>query len=300
MRIDIGIALAVTALAAAPAFAQSKPASDDADPREIVVQGERISERQVERFVDALTEAPVGGQIAQFENAVCPKAVGLGPVQNAAVEARLRAVAGAAGMDVARSGCSPNVVVVAVSGKQQFITALRKNHPVMFRGMSNRKARTLAGADGPAAAWQVVGLVDPDGNPLNRGDPPNDYYTVATNGLQSRLTSTVRPHFAASFLVVELGAIAGLSTMQFADYAAMRTFVRTDPARAAKPAASTILTLLDDAAADRPLPRSLTQWDFSFLKSLYATSNAAYAHLQRGTIAHFLKKDLARAPAAKE
>jgi hypothetical protein len=293
----LSIALAAVAIPAA-ASAQAGPSVDPDD--DIVVRGTREQEKQAERFVGALTDAPIGGQITQFANPVCPSVRGLGPERDGAIVGRLRQVAAASGMRVAPPQCVPNVVVVVVPDRRAFVTTLRKTHPIMFTEIPRWQVTRMIKAPGPTMAWQVVGMVGLDGMPLSRGDPPSEIPTVSSNGMQSRLHSPARPHFVASFLVVDLAAVAGLSTRQLADYAAMRTFIGADPARAARPGASTILTLLDDAAADRPLPQSLTQWDFSFLKSLYSTSNEAYANLQRSEIAGRFKKDVAAAEKVRE
>jgi len=101
------------------------------------------------------------------------------------------------------------------------------------------------------------------------------------------------PQFVASMVVVERGALTGLSVTQVADFAAMRAYADTNPRRAAKSGAPTILTILDKRN-DEMVPVTLTQWDFGYLKSLYATSNAHYASYQRGDMAHELEKDLAK------
>jgi len=67
--------------------------------------------------------------------------------------------------------------------------------------------------------------------------------------------------------------------------AAMQLFAHTDPNKAAKQAAPTILTLVQDAAAGRPSPLSVTEWDFAYLKSLYAYSDMYKAGAHRGELA---------------
>ena len=56
----------IAALACSTAVpAEAPPAGDD--DSEIVIEGVRERERQVQRFVDALTDAPVHGQLARFD-----------------------------------------------------------------------------------------------------------------------------------------------------------------------------------------------------------------------------------------
>ena len=79
------------ALAAAGSFAAPAqiPAQDRSDDSEIVVEGVRERQQQIRRFVDALTEAPVRGQIGRFDWAVCPAAAGLPDADAADVHAAM-------------------------------------------------------------------------------------------------------------------------------------------------------------------------------------------------------------------
>jgi hypothetical protein len=101
------------------------------------------------------------------------------------------------------------------------------------------------------------------------------------------------PQFVVSMVMVERGALTGLSVTQVADFAAMRAFADTDPRRAATSGAPTILTILDKGK-DEMVPVTLTQWDLGYLKSLYATSNAYYANYQRGDMERVLAREVAQ------
>ena len=89
------------AAASAPAPAAS------ASGEEIIVQGMRVNKQQVREFIRAVTEAPYEGQLGRFHAPACPVAMGLPDIQNARVAARMRQVAQAAGIRVARSRASP-------------------------------------------------------------------------------------------------------------------------------------------------------------------------------------------------
>jgi hypothetical protein len=71
---------------------------------------------------------------------------------------------------------------------------------------------------------------------------------------------------------VQANALSGLTTMQFADYAAMRTFARTDPRTTALPAADTILKVLD-APMGSEVAMSITAQDLNFLRGYYDAGN---------------------------
>ena len=274
--------------------AQPPSAADD----EIVVEGVRERQRQIQRFVDALTDAPVGGQIARFDWRVCPVAVGLSEAQNTEITARMRRIASASGVPLAGSRCRANAVLIATPDKARTLRWMRSEYPQHFRDALGHRVR-LIDEDGPATAWQVEGRLDQDGQVVaadtGAGDASTaNHYVVEATREPSRLTPQTRPHFMGAFLVVQTDALRGLSTIQLADYAAMRLFARTQPSRLERSAAPTILNILD-APMNAPVPLSLTQWDLGFLRALYGSAENQYATRQRGQIRRLLRHDLEEA-----
>jgi hypothetical protein len=275
----------------APASAQER--APEAESSDIVVKGMRDQNRQVSKFVDALTAAPVGGQLSRFEEAACPAAIGLSPTQNKTVAARIRSVADAAGVPLGKPGCSPNVFVVVAQDKEAVIEALEKKYsnPLGDRVKAPKHS-------GPALAWHMEGRLDANGVPVgvaaDTADGPGGYYVVEMGDGSSRIRPASRPHFLASVLAVEPDAVAGLTTTQLADYATMRLLARTDPSRLGKSAAPTILTILD-APMGSEVPVTLTHWDFAFLKALYRSGEGRYANQQRSEMRGLLRKELEKA-----
>lgn len=225
-------------LPAAPAIAQE---ASDPPSAEIVVTGTREREEQVRAFVQALTPAP-GGSIPRFIfDSVCPAVSGLVPAQKEAVTTRLRDVIAAVGVPLGPRGCVPNIFVIATPDKRAFIELLAKRRAYSFGAMTAREIRRLARAPGPTAAWQLEGPVDSSGVPA-RFDEQLGVFVNRTTEASSRVTTVGRRGFDAAALVVETGALNGLTTVQLADYAAMRLLVKLDPARLPAGAPSTILT----------------------------------------------------------
>lgn len=283
--------LAITvSLAAQNAAGQaaSPPPSD-----EIVVEGRRNQDRQINDFVDALTDTEFNGQLSRFDFAVCPAAVGLTDAQGAAIAARMRQVAKAAGIGAAPAGCKPNVLLIAARSKRETIEQLRKEHPAYFTEMSSGEVDALSRSSGPATAWHVEGRVDREGRQLAK-DFETGNYVLEVSQMPSRLIPASRPQFVASVLVVELAALKGLTVTQIADYAAMRTFARTDP-QAVSSGAPTILSILD-APMGTAVPVTMTEWDLGFLKALYSGSANRYASQQRGEMQRRLREDLKAQP----
>jgi hypothetical protein len=286
--------LSVAALGlAGNAAAQDPPqASDGGD---ILVTGQNI-DQQISDFVGALTQAPPRGQLGRFETRVCPAAFGLQPGQKAAVIARLRQVAEAAGLEVGKPGCIPNMLLIVTTDKRAFIEGLERKYDFYFGALSKREVRRLARASGPAAAWQVEGPpLDSDGVEMSQsGDgaiPGADYAVNRTVASPSRISASGRPQFQAAAVVVEQGSLDGLTTIQLADYAAMRAFARTDPATLPASSPATILKVLE-APMGSPVPLTLTKWDLGFLKGLYAATDNLYAASQRTEIKERIQSDL--------
>ena len=285
------ISLLLAASVVLPASAQqAPPPGAESSPDAIVVQGIRDQKKEIGKFVDALTPAPVLGQLSRFDWAVCPAAVGLGEAHNQAIAKRMRAVAKAAAMPVAGDDCRPNALLIVAPDKAELIDQLRSKYPAYFERVSEHDIKQLKRGPSPAAAWQVKGLLDADGVEVPY-DSVNDYYVVERTDISSRLKTTTRPHFIASIVVVELSAINGLTATQLADYAAMRAFAATDPARVKSKEAQTILAALE-APMNSPVPLTLTEWDLAFLKGLYASDPERTATSQRNEMKQIVRRTL--------
>ena len=279
MKTILGIMLA----AAATQAGASVPAPDS---EAIVIQGTRPADSQVRDFVRALTAVSSYGQISRFHAAVCPVAMGLPQVQNDGIAQRMRQVAAAAKIKVGAANCTPNAFVIIAPDKGMAIKDLARRFPIYLSQMTARQIRDLEESPEPAAAWQVKSLLMADGQPATKASGA-DYYTVKGAENPSRIKSASKPTFSASVVVIDVKAAAGLTLIQLADYAAMRTFADVTPARVKAIGVPTILGAVG-ASDNHPVPVTLTYWDLGFLKSLYATDNSYLATYQRGDMEQVL------------
>jgi hypothetical protein len=273
---------------------------------EIIVEGLRDRDKEVHEFVDALTPAPVGGQISRYERPVCPAATGLPQDQNQQVADRMRQVAREAQIRLAKVKCQPNVIVVVVDGKDAFIAALKKKYPVFFATPIGRDIVIPKGSES-ATAWHIEGLLDSNGNEASiqlemtmKVVGGNGMVTFVTERRKnyrsedpdgSRIKPMAQPHFISGLLIVERSALAGLTTTQLADYASMRLFGRTDPRRLSQSRVPSILTAIDTPMGSA-VPLTLTNWDMAFLKSLYAMRSLRFATGQRAAIRQRFRQEL--------
>ena len=287
MREWTWIFIGAAALFGAPAAAQTTPAGTDQAP--IVVEGRRDRDVEIRALVDALTPAPANGHISRFEHSACPAVVGLAPAQRAVVAARMRAVGEAAGVPDGFAHCRPNVVVIVTSDKRADGRAARAALPGLSRRALRREITSLAQSADPTALWHLTGLVNADGRQLF-ATGGNVVVNRTTRG-NYRIADQAHHEFTGSVLVVQVSALAGLTTTQLADYAAMRTFTGADPARLPNSRLPTILTIVD-APMNSEVPITLTSWDLAFLQSFYASEVNIHAPGQRGEIQAGMRRAL--------
>ena len=160
---------------------------------------------------------------------------------------------------------------------------MRRHVPDLFAHANGRPA-VISHDKSPATAWHLLGMKD-------RAGRESDFYVYGE--VPSLVRPIARPHFLASVLVVEARALAGLTTTEFADYAAMRSFAQLNPLEMKDQSVPTILRILD-AAAETAVPLTLTRWDLAFLRGLYGSAYNQYAGTQQREIKRSMLKDLAR------
>lgn len=281
--------LLIAAALLAPVAAAAQDAPGDNAP--IVVTGERTDPDEIRSFVDAL-EPPTGGvQLARFHWAICPRAGGMLPEQAAMVEKRIRTIAKAADIPVAGAKCTPNLLVIVTPDKGVFLDALYKRRPEYFGDLDGRQRRALWDPANPVAAWHVKGEpLNADGQPLV-WDSDAGYYVNRTTRPQSRIGFSARPHFAAAIVVIESDALDGLTTIQLADYASMRTLIASDPERLGNSRAPTILRVID-APMGAEIPITMTSWDLGILKGFYASNPNVSAASQKSETRRRLTNNL--------
>jgi hypothetical protein len=287
----IGLTIAAWMIAAVAAAAPP-PASESP----IVVEGTHDREKKISRFIDELTPAPVHGQLSRFDAPVCPAIAGLPAEREAYIAGRLRQIAGAIGVPIAKPGCEPNVILVVARDKNALLKQLEQHRPEYFpQSWSSWHIHELEHDPYPVAAWQFEGMFWADGRPIagetNASGISDILQLQRTIEPPTRLKPAARRDFLTSIIVVQYDALTGLTTTQLADYTAMRAFVRTDPKQLQSATSDTILSVID-APMGSAVPLTLTPWDLSFLKAFYASGNSSYAEYQRSEIHRLMRQEL--------
>ena len=278
----------VLAMVSGAAVAQDHKGAGD-----IVVTGQKLPEKKAaEQFVGAITVTS-NTQIARFHQPVCPVVIGLPADYAATIASRIRADAGAAGVEVAKKArCAPNLILIVAADGAKFVSDVRNTRPGWLEGLSSDEIRALA-KPAAARAWTVATLRNEDGMRLSTppegsgavGDPLSGKPTLLIK-TASIIKVPERQDMEASFIVVDEAATVGLTLNQLADYTAMRGLARTRSV-GADGAVGTILSIFDPAGtASRP--RGLTQGDALYLKSLYESPGTSSAVSERNRIARRL------------
>lgn len=295
---------AVLALHAAAALAiestapaQRAPAgSVPEQPGDIVVKAPSLKQQSKE-FVDAVASGRTFDQLVQFNDPICPAAVGLSPPVLREIEERVRTVASGAGLSTRRK-CAPNFLIIIAPDTAEMVRQLRRKHPPYFTDLQQPEIARLADSRRSIAAWRVKGLLNPDGLPASKSVAGITHNESA--GTASHIRRSSRPHSVSAVLVVDRDLLHGVSTRQLADYAVMRLLTNVDEKKMAALKVDSILGLFGEMPAPAPRPASVTWWDFHFLKALYSTSNVHTAGAQRSAIARRLEKDMCEVPADPE
>lgn len=300
----------IALLAISLAQPQTGPKPSTSDP--IVVEG-RDRRLTAADYVDKLLPSAMGAEIGRFEDALCPKVIGLAEPYNAQIIARIREVAKATSIDVKSGDCAPNLVIVTAPDKRAMIDSLRRSHPGYFTDIAPDQLKRLASSELPYASWQVTDVIAADGMPVGKGsgmpagtngavDPKTgdmrvdaDVARLKTTMSPSRLRNTVKPRVLSSIVVVETKALNNVTTSQLADFALVKAMLPTE--RRERPApASSILSLFNTGVAPDRGPQSVTWWDVAFLKSLRSTPSDKNADIQKAEIRDQMVREIKKAP----
>ena len=292
MRLSYYLLLPLTLLYA-PASAAAPKSTDD----EILVVSDQDADRVRREFVKAMALPSAYDQLGRFEDPVCPVVLGFKAPYGTVVADRMRRVADAAGIKVARDGCKPNVYLFVVRDKASLVRGLSRSASSVFGYRDDpayAERAVLASASAPSVAWQVLQYRASDGSVAYRerlrSNSRDSVLKLTTTA--SRIVSPLRVEFGASVMVIEAKSLLGADLRQLSDFAAMQLYAHTEPQMASEQKAPTILTLLDDATTGRPAPLSITQWDLAYLKALYSFSNMYRANVHYGELSNRMKRSM--------
>ena len=287
------------------------------DKQEVTITGRRELERRINAFVVHLTD--FGDRttgMARWREPICPLVSGISAEQGNFVLGRISEIAQAAGAPLARDKkCRPNLMIMVTAKPQELLQDLVKKHRTLIFGDASAKSiDDFVATSHPVRTWYNTMQKTPDGLPILQTSFPG--MTVGqTASEQSLGTISVNPvnqsggdarsarantwseasHLSLNGVwaiysvveVVDATQLKGASLGQLADYVAMSGLAQLNqnPGLGNDP---TILTLFDKAP-DGASP-GMTDWDRSFLKSMYSTEQKSV--LQRSEMALQMVHDI--------
>lgn len=262
---------------AAPAFAQQ------AEPGDIVVEGERTDRREVLRTTRDITQRPRsdGAPVPRFQREICPGVWGLAPENAQLVIDRIYDNAERAEIQInAEEGCGANVWVIVVDDPAATYAQLREDNDFLVRDLSDFDKRLVADQEGPVRAWNVTSTRNREGQVVASGAEVAESFAMASaTNMQSannpvtqmsRLNSAVRLDLEMSVMLIQRSTLGEVDAFALADYATMRLLANTEPP-ARENVSDTVLTLFSPDAQPGQ-PDRLTAFDRGYLRAVYDSS----------------------------
>jgi hypothetical protein len=268
------IFLLSAALCALPCLAAAQETTPDADlpatrVDDIVVRGGRLDDLVSDFVIEAAAHSR-GRGLARWRDGVC---VGVVNVQTAVaqyVADRVSEVALSLGVPPGEPGCRADVVIVFTDDGRGFASALREEYrraftvgtPGLDRGRS--AFDDFVESDRPVRWWHTSMPVNAEtgmravrlpGDVDDRGNPAAP---IIRTFAASRLTTQIRDDL-----------LEGVGLPQLADYLAFVALAQVD-LNGSFEGYDSILTIFDGSGG----PQGLTDWDVSYLSSLYQILDA--------------------------
>jgi hypothetical protein len=261
---------------APPLAGQDAPAGQAADEPGIVVNGKAQTPSGNDIFEQARGISRVGRfethtvALARFWSPVCPGVSGLRRDYAEAMIARMRDTIARLEVPLARTNCSPNLVVAFASDGRSLLSSLERDRPDIFRLVSQSERAELLTDKAPARVWSNIAM-----RWTGAGPPPARGLKASVRGQLNRNAMPESYDIVSALVVFDKAAVEGLTLTQLADYATMRGLSHTWPPGGEQPMA-TILSLFDGGGGS---PDALTEFDAGYLRSLYWWQpNASAAH----------------------
>lgn len=267
MKIGLASLTAILAIAAATGAA-AKPADEHmslSDWDRAIASDERAA------IVNAMAGDPeLRRPLARLRSPLCLTVAANDVAFAHTLATRIIDNAKAAGVRTRRARCTPNALVTFSADAVAQIAGFRAEGRKLFRQMSETEIDTALAASGPAYVFRTV---QPTPR-IGEGDAglvaPADMNWTKESSYQRTPQDMV-----TALVVIDAGAIAGLSPVQLADYATLRLLAPTQDVAADTPAAPrSILSLF---AAPEAAPREMTSYDRAYLKTLYRMKRTAFA-----------------------
>ena len=270
----------------------AKPAASAApavelDPVTVEAQRRRaLIDEQVSEFVYSIAGPGLVESLARWNVPVCVATAGLTAAEAEFVKKRLARIAMDADVPLGGPDCSPIFVVIVTPEPEKLLKEWwSAEHRLFNRDRGLGGVNRFIQSDQPVRVWHNACNAPP-------GIPADAFSTIDHCGVGrtgSRLTRAAVRAIYTAIMVVGLTQIEGLNFGQVADYVALVGLakIRPNPELGAIP---TILGLFATNGTDRP--KGMTEWDQSFLKAVFATTDGSVTEVSQIKIR--MSEELAR------
>lgn len=274
-----------------------------ADEEIVVPGGERLRE-VVRDFVDQISEPAKDGQLARFDDRVCPGVVGAPQKVAQALVDQIALRANELKLRVGEPGCKANILIVVASDSQSFTPDFVRTNGRLF-GVNDRGTRgstaLRAFTDTPRVVrwWHVTETVTDAGFTLGSSDASGGEGSISgaqvarvTNA--GRLRAGTRQDVNRVIIIVDATKAAAAPFPAMADYLALVSLAQVNPDVRFDDTPS-VLALWSDIAAGRVPVSGWTEWDKGYLEGLYgAPRYAKSSNLQESAITNSMTEDLTK------
>lgn len=302
------LAGANSTLAAEPIPAPTPANSSTIAPEElaeVTVTAHRLElEKRVSKFVAQIAATENGAEgLARWQvPPVCPLVSGLPHKDGEFILERLSEIARTAGVPISDDEhCHPNLYILVTDQPEDLLRSMEQRNRAFTFGYdysmyppqetSPTSVNEFISASRPVKVWYNTQQKDMWGNPATYC-PIDEYgdYVRCMQGTAggSHLRISAMWTMWTAFVIVDRNRLNEVKLGQLADYVSMCAFAKLKP-DAQLGDAPTILTLFDRKPG--AAPTGITEWDQTFLKSLYATDQISKT--QRSAIARQMVHDIA-------
>ncbi|MHA4835309.1 hypothetical protein [Sphingopyxis sp. MSC1_008] len=256
-------------LFAAIALLAAAPVAGD-DPDAIIVTGTPVTREEAKkRAAEYVRRAGIAQlkPLARWVDPICPRTVGVDETVAAIVNARVRAVAAAAGALIAPADCQANIVVAFSSDGRSLARAVRRKAPDQFAELAPVARDRVLDGKGAIRWWYTTRDESRDGMPIS------DFYVKLYNS--SIVSTQVVRALQSATVVIDVEQAEGTPLDAVASYAAMVALAefRSNP----PPPKESILALFDGEMERRELSSN----DAALLRGIYTVPPDREAYQQR-------------------
>lgn len=242
----------------------------------VVVEGRRL-EDLVADFVSEAAAPSRGRGLARWNRRVCVGVVNLRREAAQALIDRITDVMLPLGLEPKPPGCRAEAIILFTDDGQALAARLAEEHRRAFRtggvpglDRGNAALEAFVASERPVRWWHTSLPVDANtgtravrmpGDTDSFGNPVAPILRV----LPSRLNSQTRDDLTKALIIVDIDGVADVGLARLADFLAFVSLAQIDM-EAEFAGHDTVLAIFEDPEA---APDGLTEWDRSYLTSLY-------------------------------